>query len=128
MEVSSQLIIQKVEFYGDEAATVTLNNGHSSIEAFCHPCEYKIGDKVDNLLRVLEADVKSAYLLDWPEEAIEKASKERIEKTGTYSYVGVGTVADEKKDIITVNGFRIEVEDISCNGAVEFEIERLDLW
>lgn len=58
--VASQLIVEKVEFYADEAATVTLNNGYSSIEAFCYPCDYKVGDKVDNLLRVLEANVKSA--------------------------------------------------------------------
>ncbi|MEM5527876.1 hypothetical protein WN093_03495 [Gammaproteobacteria bacterium AS21] len=128
MSVASQLIVEKVEFYADEAATVTLNNGYSSIEAFCYPCDYKVGDKVDNLLRVLEANVKSAYLLDWPEEVIEQASQERIEKTATYSYVGCAKVTDEKKGIITVNGFRIEVGAIACSGAVAFEFSRLDLW
>lgn len=124
----NQLTVKNVEFYGDETASVTLENENSSVEVFCHLCEYSKGDKVNNLLRVLDADVKAAYLSDWPVEMIEEASKERIEKTGPYSYVGCGKVIDENEGIIEVQGFRIDVGEVPCQGAVEFEIDRLDLW
>jgi len=106
---------------------VTLNNGYSSIEDFCFSCDYKVSDKVDNLMRVLEADVKSAYLLDWPEEVIEQASQERIEKTATYSYVCYAKVTDKKEGIIAANSFRNEVVAIACSNAIKLEISRLDL-
>jgi hypothetical protein len=124
----NQLTVKKVEFYGDETASVTLESEISSIEVFCHPCEYEVGDKVKNHLNVLDADVKAAYLSDWPVETIEQASRERIERIGPYSYVDCGKVIDQKEGIIEVNGFQIELNDVPCDGAVEFNIERLDLW
>ena len=124
----NQLTIKKIDFYGGETASVTLESENSSIEVFCHPCEYSVGEKVDNLLRVLDADVKAAYLSDWSAEIIERASKERIEKTGPYSYVGCGKVVDESKGVIEVQGFNIVVGEVPCQGIVEFEIDRLDLW
>ncbi len=64
----NQLTVKRIDFYGDETASVTLENENSSIDVFCHLCEYKEGDKINNLLRVLDADVKAAYLSDWPAE------------------------------------------------------------
>jgi len=124
----NQLTVKKIEFYGDETASVTLENESSSVEVFCHPCGYSEGDKVDNLLRVLDADIKAAYLSDWSKEKIGESSKERIEKTGPYSYVGCGKVIDEREGVIEVQGFKIELGEVPCPGFVEFEIDRLDLW
>lgn len=124
----NQLTVKNVEFYGDETASVTLENENSSVEVFCHLCKYSEGDKVNNLLRVLDADVRAAHLSDWPADMIEEASRERIKKTGPYSYEGIGKVIDEHKGIIEVQGFRIEVGELPCQGSVEFEIDRLDLW
>lgn len=123
-----QLTVKKVEFYGTETATVTLESNTSSIDVFCHMCEYKEGDKVNNHLHVLDAEIKAAYLSDWSQDLIDEKSKERIEKTGTYSYVGCGKVVDTENSIIEVQGFRIEFDNIPFLGPVEFEITRLDLW
>lgn len=43
-----------VEFFGDESASVTLDNEKSLVEVFCHICDYSKGDKVrteSNVLR-----------------------------------------------------------------------------
>ncbi|MDU0353642.1 hypothetical protein RS130_06590 [Paraglaciecola aquimarina] len=71
----NQLTVKNVEFYGDETASVTLENENLSVEVFCHLCKYSEGDKVNNLLRVLDADVRAAYLSDWPAEMIEEVSR-----------------------------------------------------
>ena len=126
--MSNQLTVKDIEFYSDETATVTLENEISAIEVFCHLGEYAIGDKVNNHLNALDANVKAAYLHDWPAKMIAEASKERIEQTGPYSYVGCGKVIDEEQGIIEVRGFLIELDDVPCNRYVEFEINRLDLW
>ena len=123
-----QLTVKSVKFYGDETASVTLENQNASVEVFCHLCEYSEGDKVNNLLRVLDADVRAAFPFDWPAEKIKEASREWIKKTGPYSYKGIGRVIDENEGVIEVQGFRIEVGEFPCQGSVEYEIYRLDLW
>jgi len=124
----NQLTVKKVEFYGEETATVTLESEAALIDFFCHMCEYKEGDKIDNLLQVLDADVKAAYLTDWPEDLIKEKSKERLEKTGPYSYIGCGKVIEPESSIVEVQGFRIELDEIPTQDIVEFKISRLDLW
>ncbi|MCG8669964.1 MAG: hypothetical protein MI867_11165 [Pseudomonadales bacterium] len=124
----NQLTVKNVEFYGDETACVTLDSGISTIQVFCHLCGYREGDKVQNLLRVLDAEVKAACLSDWPAEVKREKSRERIEQTGPYSYVGFGAVVDRDNGIIQVNGFFIEIGDLPTEDPVEFEIIRLDLW
>lgn len=124
----NQLTVKKVMFYGEETATVTLESEAASIDVFCHMCKYKEGDKIDNLLQVLDADVKAAYLTDWPEELIKEKSKERLEKTGSYSYIGCGKVIETESSIVEVQGFRIELDEIPTQDIVEFKISRLDLW
>ena len=124
----NQLTVKKIVFYGDETATVTLTSNISSVDVFCHLCEHKEGDKIENLLQVLDANIKAVDLCDYPAEMIEEMSKERIEKTGSFSYVGCGKVIDENEGIIEVQGFRIEVGELSCKGSVQFKIDRLDLW
>jgi predicted ABC-class ATPase len=105
----NQLTVKKVEFYGDQTACVTLDSGISTITVFSHLCDCREGDKVDNLLRVLDAEVKTAYLSDWSNEVKREKSRERIEQTGPYSYVGCGSVVDRENGIIQVNGFCIEM-------------------
>ena len=125
-----KLIIKKVNFYGDETASVTVDSGLLSLEVFCHPCEYREGDTVSNLLQVLDADIKSAFLADWPEPEPGEL-QEYIKQTGSYSYIGRGKVIDVDNGIIEVLGVRIAVDylpNIPSNGIVEFNITRLDLW
>jgi len=124
----NQLIVKKVDYYGDETATVTLESNITSIEVFCHLCNYQEGDKIENLLHPLDVDFKSAYLSDWPADLIEEKSQERLEKVGPFSYTGCGKVIDKENNIIEVKGFCIELNDTTYSDAIEFEIERLDLW
>ncbi|WP_298773842.1 hypothetical protein [uncultured Shewanella sp.] len=91
-------------------------------------CEYKEGNKIDDLLQVLGADVKAAYLTDWLEELIKEKSKERLDKTGSYSYIGCGKVVETESSIVEVQGFRIDLDEIPTQDIVEFKISRLDLW
>jgi len=52
---------------------------------------------------------------------------ERIEKIGPYAYRGVGHVVDQSAGIIEVLGFRINVGEVPCEGAVEFNFTRVDI-
>ena len=121
------LTVKSVFYCGEEVATVTLESKRGVIEAFCHPCTLKEGDKVINLLNVLECEIKAAFLDDWPTELKLKRSKESLEKIGSYSYSGVGQLNDPEKGILTVMGFNIEVDTVPAIGPVEFKIDRLDL-
>jgi hypothetical protein len=110
----------------DEAASVTLRSDKGEVTAFCHPCDLKAGNVIDNRLAVLDAEVLAAYLSDWPEDEKEALSTEWIERTGHYSYRGRGRVNDQKEGLIEVQGFIIEME-APCEGYVDFEIRRLDM-
>jgi len=123
-----QLLVKKVDYYGDETAAITLESEKTSIEVFCHLGNYQEGDKVENLLHPLEVDFKSAYLSDWPDELKKEKSQERLNKSGPYAYSGCGKVIDKENNIIEVCGFRIELNDSTYCDSIEFEITRLDLW
>lgn len=124
----NQLTVKKVDFYGDETAIVTLESDISTVEVFCHLCEYEEGDKIENFLQVLDSKAKAAYLPDWPDGLIKEKTKERLDKTGSFSYTGCGKVIDTESSIIEVQGFRIELDETPAADIVEFEISRLDLW
>ena len=111
---------------GDEAASVTLRSDKGEVTAFCHPCDLKAGDLVENRLAVLDADVRASYLSDWPENEKEALSTEWIERTGHYSYRGRGRVIDQEEGLVGVQGFIVEM-GAPCNGYVDFEIKRLDI-
>lgn len=125
----NNLIVQRVEPYapGDESASVTLKSSKGEIEVFCYPCQVKPGDIVENILSVLDGEARAAYLSDWPEEEKLEKSKEWLEKVGPYAYCGCGRVIDQASGLIEVLGFRLELDEVPCDGAVEFEIKRIDL-
>lgn len=110
----------------DEAASVTLRSELGEIVAFCHPCDLSVGDVIENRLSVLEADVRSVYLSDWPEDEKETLSSQWLERIGHYAYRGRGRVIDQAEGLVEVQGFVIEM-DVLCEGHVEFEITRLDV-
>jgi hypothetical protein len=123
------LLVARVEPYspGDECACVTLRSAQAEIVAFCHPCELQAGDRVENHLHTMDAEVRAAYLSDWPEEEKQERSKPRLERVGPYAYRGCGTVVDRMSGVVEVLGFRIDLGDAPCDGPVEFEITRLDV-
>lgn len=125
----NKIIVERVEPYspGDECTSVTLRSPFGEIVAFCHPCTLKNGELIENHLSALDGDARAAYLPDWPEELKKEKSKERLEKTGPYSYRGCGRVLDRASGLIEVLGFRIELGEITCEGIVEFECMRVDI-
>ena len=122
----NKLTVVLVDPPNDEAASVTLRSKTGEVTAFCHPCNLKAGDVIDNRLAVLDADVLAAYLSDWPEDEKEALSTEWIERTGHYSYRGRGRVIDQKEGLVGVQGFIVEM-GAPCNVYVDFEIRRLDI-
>lgn len=124
-----RLLVERVVPFapGDESATVTLRSAQGVIEAFCWPCDLAPGAYVDNALSVLDAELQSAYLADWPEDVRTQRSVERLEQVGEYAYRGVARVVDQSLGLIEVLGFRIDVGEVPCDGAVEFSISRLDV-
>lgn len=125
----SKIIVDRVEPYGSdsECASVTLKSPFGELVVFCHPCTLKKGDLVENHLSALDSDARAAYLPDWPEDLKKEKSKERLEKTGPYSYRGCGRVLDKRSGLIEVLGFRIELDQVPCEGVVEFECMRVDI-
>lgn len=125
----NKIVVERVEPYspGDESASVTLRSPFGEIVVFCHPCTLKNGELIENHLSALDGDARAAYLSDWPEELKSEKSKQRLEKTGPYSYRGCGRVLDRASGLIEVLGFRIELGDIPCEGMVEFECKRVDI-
>ncbi|MFZ3185955.1 MAG: hypothetical protein WA173_17650 [Pseudomonas sp.] len=123
------LIVEKVEPYspGDESASVLLRSERGLIEVFCYPCDLKVGDFVENRLSVLDADVRAAYLVDWPDEEKVERSIERLEKVGPYAYKGCARTLDQQKGLIEVLGFCIDVGEVLFDGPVEFEFSRVDI-
>ncbi|MCP1626334.1 hypothetical protein [Pseudomonas nitroreducens] len=123
------LLVEHVEPYspGSESASVTLKSSHGEIEVFCYPCDLKAGDRVENFLFALDADARAASLSDWSSDEVEEREKERLEKVGPYAYRGCGRVLDRTSGLVEVLGFQIELGAVPCDGAVEFEISRLDL-
>jgi len=123
------LLVSRVEPYalGDESASVTLRSASAEVIAFCWPCDLHVGDHIENRLSALDGIARAAYLSDWPEDEIAGRSKERLERVGPYAYQGCGRVLDRGAGVIEVLGFCIEVGEIPCEGAVEFECLRLDI-
>ena len=123
------LLVERVEPYspGDECASVTLKSERGEIVVFCHPCEVKAGDRVVNHLSALDAEAQAASLSDWPEDMQEERAQHRLEKVGPYAYRGCGRVLDQRSGLIEVLGFHIELGNVPCDGAVEFECMRIDL-
>lgn len=122
----NKLTVVLVDPPDDEAASVTLRSEQGELTAFCHPCDLKAGDVIDNRLAVLEADVLATFLSDWPEDEKAALSTEWIERTGHYSYKGRGRVIDQVEGLVEVLGFIIEM-DAPCDGYVDFNIRRLDI-
>lgn len=110
----------------DEAPSVTLRSEHGELVAFCYQCGLKVGDVIANRLSVLDADVRAAYLSDWPDDEKEVQSSEHLERIGHYAYRGRGRVIDAEEGLVEVQGFVIEMGAMN-EGHVDFEITRLDI-
>lgn len=125
----NELIVESVEPYspGDESASVVLRSERGVMEVFCYPCNLKVGERVENRLSALDANVHAAYLIDWSEREKSERSVERIEKIGPYSYKGCGRTLDQKNGLIEVLGFCIDVGEVPFDGPVEFEFSRVDI-
>lgn len=122
----NMLTVVLVDPPDDEAASVTLRSETGELTAFCHPCDLKAGDSIDNYLSVLDADVLATYLSDWPEDEKAALSTQWIERTGHYSYRGRGRVINQAEGLVEVQGFIIAMNAL-CEGHVDFDIMRLDI-
>jgi hypothetical protein len=125
----NSLVVERVQPYAPDAesASVTLRSDRGTLEVFCYSCALKEGERVPNLLVALDAQVRTAYLSDWPEYQKAAQSVERLEKTGPYSYRGRGRVVDQPQGVVEVLGFRLDVGRVPCDGYVEFECLRIDV-
>lgn len=123
------LLVSRVEPFspGDESAEVSLQSEFGELVVFSYPCDLKPGDLVPNKLSVLDGDSKAAYLADWPDEMKKEHAVERIERTGPFSYKGIGYVADQSSGFVQVLGFVLDFGEVPCAGHVEFECLRVDL-
>lgn len=121
------LIVTAIESIGGESASVTLQSDHAEIVAFSHPCCLKIGEAVENRLSILDGKVRAAYLSDWPDETKQALSAHKIERVKNYAYRGIGMVVNEAEGLVDVLGFVIDFGTVPCAGAVEFEIERINI-
>ncbi|WP_447894968.1 hypothetical protein [Vreelandella sp. GE22] len=123
------LLVSHVEPFslGDESASVLLQSKSEELVVFSYPCDVKPGDEVPNQLSVIDGDAKAAYLDDWSNEIKKERAAERIERTGPFSYRGVGYVAEQSSGLIEVLGFVLDFGEVPCAGHVEFECLRVDL-
>lgn len=124
------LLVTHVEPYSpdSEVASITLKSSHGEMEVFCHLYGVKAGDRIPNQLTSLGGWAQAASLTDWPEDLQKERAKERLERFGPYAYRGVGRVIDQDSGLIEVLGFHIELGEVPCDGVVEFECERIDLF
>ena len=124
------IVVSSVSPYseGGECAEVTLRSERGEVVVFCFPCNLKVGDVIPNRLSILDGETHAAYLSDWPDEMKEELSSERIERIGNYAYRGCGRVIDQSEGLVEVLGFVIDFGSVPCDGTVEFEIERLNVW
>lgn len=123
------LLVSHVERFspGDESAKVTLRSEQGELIAFSHPCDVEAGAMVPNRLYVLDGEIKAAYLSDWPDDLKRERGIARLERTGPFSYRGVGRVVDQAAGLVETLGFVFDFGDIPCDGHVEFECTRVDL-
>ncbi len=122
--MQAQLTVRQVEWFGEESATLTLDSGEATVEVFCHLGSYRVGDKVDNRLQILDGELCAAALADGPEVDV----ADELQSLGAYRYRGRGTVIDSADGLVSVNGFCIEFGATYLTGAVEFTIARLDIY
>lgn len=125
----NSLTVIRVEPFspGSESASVTLRSDRGEITVFSYPCEVNVGDVVPNHLYGMSSEALAACLNDWPDEEKQLRSEERLEKTGPFAYRGCGHVVEQSSGTIDVLGFHVELGEVLCDGAIEFECERIDL-
>ncbi|QTN26201.1 hypothetical protein HZ993_12680 [Rhodoferax sp. AJA081-3] len=122
------LLVCAVEPYSPgDGADVTLRSDKAEIVVLCYPCGLVVGDTVENRLSILSGNVHSAYLSDWPEEDKVLRSHHKLERVGNYAYRGVGQVVNHAEGLVDVLGFVIDFGSVPCDGAVEFEVSRVDI-
>ena len=129
--IEADLVVTNVEPYapGSECASVTVASPLGKVVVFCHTRAVCEGDRVPNRLQVLDAPVlQAAYLDDWPAGERQEAAKERLDRTGEFTYSGCGRVLDAEKGHVLALGFVLDFGDVPMGAEhVEFEITRLDL-
>ncbi|WP_428380846.1 hypothetical protein [Nevskia ramosa] len=122
-------VVKKVQRVAaeSESAEVTLASSVAELVAFCFPCDLVEGQVIPNMLHGMTQEAQAAYLNDWPDDLKASASVERLERVGTFGYVGCGKVLDHKSGMVEVLGFKLQLENLSCNGVVEFKCTRIDI-
>ncbi|WP_226159750.1 hypothetical protein PPH94_022710 [Burkholderia cepacia] len=118
-----QIVVTRVAAYSvdSECAEVTLCCGEHEITVFSFGGTARVNDIVRTPVSAVDCDVRAACLDDWPDDAKRAASRQWIGKTANpYGYRGCAQVVDRDQGLI-------DVGELPCGGAVEFECLRLDL-
>lgn len=123
------LLVKKIQRVtaDSEVAEVTVASSIGELVAFCFPCHLVPGQVIPNLLHGMTQEAQAAYLNDWPEDQKASAGVERLERIGTFGYAGCGKVIDQQAGVVEVLGFKLQLENLPCNGAVEFKCTRIDI-
>ena len=129
--MTNAVVVREIYWCGDAEADLLLSDGVHECRAFCHPCGYKVGDVVTNLLNVLDTGVVM----------ISTELSLRIEQQGGSSSLEhwiVGRVKElvegavSKEGSVSVGSFEIQgidfPGDIQKGDIVEFAASRLDVF
>ena len=85
------------------------------------------GQRVRNRLSALDVRLlQSPYGFDWPQDEREKLGRDRLIRTGHYTYSGTGRVIDAGRGLVLVHGFLVDFGKVPDVDHVEFDVVRLD--
>jgi hypothetical protein len=105
-------------------AELIVSDGVHSVTVFSQPCDYNIGDIIDEPLHVFMA--KDIMLSKITETIIEKIDK------GLGSFI-VANIENLRTGICSVGNVKFQIEDeipggINLGDVIEFKCGRVDLW
>ena len=116
------MIIKKIDWIDEniKEAEVTVTDGTYEIICFCHPCDYKEGDEVKEVLNCFNTGL--VYISE--EECLVQ------KQTPPWDYWIVAKVIDSKSNLAAVGDIMMNVDipkDINNGEFIEFNCTRFDL-
>lgn len=106
-------------------AEVTVTDGFLKCTAFCYPCNFQVGDSINEPLHVF--DIKDIVLSDQQDVGVWK-----VDESGFRQHV-IGYVENAAEQLLTVGEIIMVVDGylpgwIKDGDLVDFECARIDLW
>lgn len=105
-------------------AEVLVTDGKYDLFCFCHPCVYKVNDKIIEPLSCLDSD-----------NIVISEEKECYVRRGgeTFEHHICGCLSDKEKGIVSIGEILISIhanltpKDIAQGSYIEFDVTRIDL-